>query len=144
MCAPALCMQSKWTPALTPLYRPPAGSGWSIREMPETFPDVLRASWRSRQKTSNQNGHQAVLEMVNFARLNGVDPTKEIVGTIRAQADNEWCEREPSRCKRKVTIGAASTPRAASPAEIKIVAVKQVGRTPAAPRRGCCGGRGAR
>lgn len=144
MCAPALCMQSKWTPALTPLYRPPGGTGWSIREMPLIFPDVLRASWQLRQRTRNQNGHDAVLEMVNFARLNGVDPTKEIVGAIRAQADDEWCAAEPSRCKRKVRIGAASTPRAALPAEIKIVAVKQITRAPAAPRRGCCGGRGAR
>lgn len=115
--------------------------------MPDIFPDNIREAWHVRKRSTNQNGHEAVIEMANFAKLNGVEPTKEVVGAIRAQADDEWCANEPSRCTKKSRMGASSTPRAATPAEarvkVKIVAVKQVAKAPTI-RRGCCGGRGAR
>lgn len=146
MCAPALCMQSKWKPALMPLYRPPGGTGWTIRDMPEAFPENVREAWHARKKRQNQNGHEAVIEMANFATMNGAEVTKELVGMIRAQADNEWCAAEPSRCARKVTVGIASTPRASTPEEtavkVRIVSVSKAAKAPV--RRGCCGGRGAR
>lgn len=146
MCAPAVCMQSKWTPAIMPAYRPPKSNGWTIREMPEIFPDQLRAAWRIRPKALNQNGNEAVLEMANFAKMNGADVTREVLGVIRHQADVEWCTAEPSRCARAgVTTSSASTPRQATAAEIQQARKAHVHmRAPAparAPTRRCCGGR---
>lgn len=147
MCAPALCMQSKWTPALSPLYRPPRASGWTILEMPDIFPDTVRDLWHIRKKRQNQNGHDAVIEMAEFAKMNGAEVTKEVVGAIRAQADAEWCAAEPSRCSKRVSIGTASTPRTPTAAEKAVtVRITRVSATPKASpvTRRCCGGRSAR
>lgn len=148
MCAPALCMQSRWTPALIPLYRPPKVAGWTIRDMPEIFPEHMREAWHARKRQSNNNGHDAAIEMANFLKLNGVELTKEVMGAIRNQADDEWCTAEPSRCVRKARIGSATTPREATTAEqapvkVRIVAVRTPKKAPARAR-GCCGGRAAR
>lgn len=140
------CLSSKWTPSLTPEYRPPRLAGWTIREMPGIFPEPLRAAWRVRQKVLNRNGQDAVLEMANFAKINGAEITREEIAEIRAQADREWCEAEPSRCPRSVKLGTASTPRPPTAAEAPAKARPRTVafQAPAAKsvqRRGCCGGR---
>lgn len=110
MCAIELCMQSRWKPALTPDWRPPNGNGWNIEEIPMQIDvaDNVRKAWAIRRRKPNKNGAWAVNEMAIFLHANGVAVPKEIRSLIEAQADFEWCGREPSRCHKKILLSAAS------------------------------------
>jgi hypothetical protein len=145
VCAPQLCLASKWTPSFVATYRPPV-NGWTIREMPEEhFPENVRAAWHVRQPTQNQNWTHAVIEMARFGEKNGVPITKEIVAAIRNEADAEWCEDEPGRCTKKIKRARAATPRAPTVAEVRMVGIHRVMKSTSPvntrPRCGCCGGR---
>lgn len=135
-------MQTKWKPAFIPEYRPPRG-GWTIRTMPEIFPENLRQLWEVRTKASNRNGNDAVVEMLTMLQRNGVTVTMEIRKEIETQALNEWCDAEPSRCRKRATVSKAGAPRPVADVQVKIVGVHVTTTRPRAvassPRRKCCG-----
>lgn len=133
MCGIA-CLDSNWTPAIRPLYRPPKSGGWTISTLPPALQSDERLvwAWNSRQKHSNLDAAAAVNEMVNLLQLNEVIVTPELKREIRQHADREWCERDPSRCPRKP---------AAYDAEHALKVQMRASVPSGVPTGGCCGGR---
>jgi len=146
MCAVQLCLQANWTPSLKRAYAAPKG-GWRIKEVPESLREVLGDkfetivwAWHNRPKRRlNSDHNNAVNEMTDLMRLNGITITAEIRGAVRYQADREWCAAEPERCSKQALQDAmiltatpvANTPLASAPKALK---------SPK-PRRKCCGKR---
>lgn len=151
MCQISLCLQSKWTPALQPAYRPPQG-GWPLRELPETIGEPIRQAWKARRKQEVRNSQEAILEAAKFLEMQQVEITKELVAELRQQADWQYCTDEPSRCSRGALIARASaapavtdkaqtvTTNSSALAPVrKAKAPAPTARRAPAKRRGCCG-----
>lgn len=148
MCQPALCLQSKWSPALQPAYRPPK-LGWPLRELPETIDESIRQAWKVRRKQEVRNSQEAIVEAAKFLQMQEIEVTKEVVAELRAHADWQYCGDEPNRCSR-----GAGMSRAAAAPEVSVTITGVVAAPPRAPvrkakapaprraqtrRGGCCG-----
>ena len=145
MCVPAICSAPNWTPSLKRPYSAPKG-GWRIQEIPETLRelvgekfDTLVWAWHNRPKRRlNSDHNNAVNEMADLFRMNGITVTNEIRGAIRFQADREWCASEPTRCSKQSlqdSMIMTATPIANSP----LAAIPKARAKSSTPKRKCCG-----
>lgn len=143
MCHVQICMQSNWTPSLKRPYMAPKG-GWRIQQVPESLRDTIGEPfdnlvwlWKNRpKKRINSDHHNAVNEMADLFRLNGITITNEIRGAIRFQADREWCVAEPARCS-KQSLQDSMILTATPIANSAVAAATKV--KSSAPKKKCCG-----
>lgn len=107
-------------------------AGWELVGLPPWFPESIAEKLPTPMKWSGNQATDGLSEIGNLLKTNGYKISGEELESMRAWANQQWCERDPDRCQVTQSLSKqASSLLAAAAGEVKAIAQrkKRISRT---------------